>query len=329
MDLSKLITAGKEFGLSGEDLKTFVTEEQKKQRDERAELLELRRQEKETAEIQLAIARENQAKSEQKLSSDSCKARSPKLPPFHDDKDNIVTPTELKEAQQKDDTLQKLQELAESHTEKVSRHNNISSFYFKDGILYRSFHSTSMDPDTNLTQVVVPKPYRKQVMQTAHENLLGGHQGAKKTTDKILTNFFWPGMNSDITRYCRSCDVCQRTLAKGRVTKVPLGKMPLIEVPFERIAVDIVGPIHPMTDQKNRYILTVIDYATRYPEAIPLPSIETERVAEALVSIFTRVGIPKEMLTDQGDSIYIRPHEGGEQATIYETLHHNTIPPSL
>ena len=47
-------------------------------------------------------------------------------------KDNIVTPTELKEAQQKDDTLQKLQELAESHTEKVSRHNNISSFYFKD-----------------------------------------------------------------------------------------------------------------------------------------------------------------------------------------------------
>ena len=214
--------------------------------------------------------------------------------------DNIVTPTELKEAQQKDDTLQKLQELAESHTEKVSRHNNISSFYFKDGILYRSFHSTSMDPDTNLTQVVVPKPYRKQVMQTAHENLLGGHQGAKKTTDKILTNFFWPGMNSDITRYCRSCDVCQRTLAKGRVTKVPLGKMPLIEVPFERIAVDIVGPIHPMTDQKNRYILTVIDYATRYPEAIPLPSIETERVAEALVSIFTRVGIPKEMLTDQG-----------------------------
>ncbi|XP_071487082.1 uncharacterized protein [Diadema antillarum] len=54
------------------------------------------------------------------------------------------------------------------------------------------------------------------------------------------------------------------------------------------------------SEKKNRYILTVIDVATRYPEAIPLPSIETERVAEALVSIFTRVGIPKEMLTDQG-----------------------------
>ncbi|XP_071493976.1 uncharacterized protein [Diadema antillarum] len=214
--------------------------------------------------------------------------------------EDIVTPTALKEAQQKDETLHRLRELADTRSEKVSRNNGLSSFFYKDGMLYRSFHSPQMDPDTTITQVVVPKQYRKQVMQTAHENILGGHQGTKKTTEKILTNFFWPGMNSDITRYCRSCDVCQRTLSKGRVTKVPLGKMPLIEVPFERIAVDIVGPIHPMTDQKNRYILTVIDVATRYPEAIPLPSIETERVAEALVSIFTRVGIPKEMLTDQG-----------------------------
>ena len=44
----------------------------------------------------------------------------------------------------------------------------------------------------------------------------------------------------------------------------------------------------------------MIDYATRYPEAVALPSIETERVAEALVEIFSRVGIPDEMLTDCG-----------------------------
>ena len=76
--------------------------------------------------------------------------------------------------------------------------------------------------------------------------------------------------------------------------------MPLIESPFERSAVDIVGPIHPITETRNRYILTIIDYATRYPEAIPLPSIEAERVAEALASVFTIVGVPKQMLKDQG-----------------------------
>jgi transposase InsO family protein len=70
--------------------------------------------------------------------------------------------------------------------------------------------------------------------------------------------------------------------------------------PFQRIAVDIVGPLQPVTDRGNRYILTIIDYATRYPEAIALQGIEAERVAEALVEVFSRVGVPGEMLTDQG-----------------------------
>ena len=76
--------------------------------------------------------------------------------------------------------------------------------------------------------------------------------------------------------------------------------MPLIDTPFERIAVDLVGPIAPVSDAGNRYILTVVDYATRYPEAIPLMKIEIERVAEALLEIFSRVGFPKEVLSDRG-----------------------------
>ena len=58
--------------------------------------------------------------------------------------------------------------------------------------------------------------------------------------------------------------------------------MPLIDEVFKRVAVDIVGPIHPVTDKGNRYILTLVDFAYRYPEAIPMASIDTERVAEVL-----------------------------------------------
>jgi len=75
--------------------------------------------------------------------------------------------------------------------------------------------------------------------------------------------------------------------------------MPIIETPFDRVAVDLVGPIHPATDRGNRYILTMVDYATRYPEAVPLKDIQTETVAEAMVNMFTRVGVPKEILSDQ------------------------------
>ena len=54
------------------------------------------------------------------------------------------------------------------------------------------------------------------------------------------------------------CNVCLRTMKKGNVKKVTLGSMPLI-------AVDIVGLIAPPSEAGHRYILTLVDYATRYP----------------------------------------------------------------
>ena len=76
--------------------------------------------------------------------------------------------------------------------------------------------------------------------------------------------------------------------------------MPLIDTPFKRVAVDLIGPIHPPSEQGHRYILTLVDYATRYPDAIPLKSITAEAVAERLVDIYSRLGIPEEVLSDLG-----------------------------
>ena len=76
--------------------------------------------------------------------------------------------------------------------------------------------------------------------------------------------------------------------------------MPRIYVPFRRVATDLTDLLKPVTYNKNRYILTLVDYATRYPDAVLLAFIETETVAQALVGIFSRVGIPNEVLTDMG-----------------------------
>ena len=132
-----------------------------------------------------------------------------------------------------------------------------------------------------------------------HESAFSGHLGAKKTV-RILPNFFWPGLRLDNIRFCHSCDVVQRTIKKGIDKQVPLVSMPSIDMPFKRVVVDIVGPIAPPSEAGHRYILTLVDYATRYPEAVPLKKIITEAVAEALHDIYSRVGIPKEELTDQG-----------------------------
>ncbi len=69
--------------------------------------------------------------------------------------------------------------------------------------------------------------------------------------------------------------------------------------PLERIALDIVGPL-PKTRRGNEYVLIISDYATRYPEAIPIKHFTALSVAEELIEVFARFGIPKEILTDQG-----------------------------
>ena len=107
-------------------------------------------------------------------------------------------------------------------------------------------------------------------------------------------------MQDDITSFCTSCDVCPKTTAKGSVPRVPLGDMPLIDMPFRKVAVDLVGSISPPSEKGHRYILTLVDYTTRYPEAVPLKNIETETVAEALLDMYSRLGIPEEVLSDLG-----------------------------
>ena len=68
-------------------------------------------------------------------------------------------------------------------------------------------------------------------------------------------------------------------------TQGTFGSSSSMKEPFERIAMDIVGPL-PRNWRGNQYILVVQDYATRYPEAIPLCSIDAGTVADHLIQLF-------------------------------------------
>ena len=57
--------------------------------------------------------------------------------------------------------------------------------------------------------------------------------------------------------------------------RTPLGDMPLIDQLFKRVVIDLVGPIATASEKGHRYILTLVDYATRYPEAVLLRNIDT------------------------------------------------------
>ncbi|XP_022240748.1 uncharacterized protein LOC111085611 [Limulus polyphemus] len=76
--------------------------------------------------------------------------------------------------------------------------------------------------------------------------------------------------------------------------------MPLMGELFSRVAVDLNRPLAAVSDKGNWYMLTVVDYATFYPEAIALAKIETERAAEVLLEIFCKLDFQSEILSDRG-----------------------------
>ena len=176
-----------------------------------------------------------------------------------------------------------------------------SAYSVVDGILMRTWFPPAIgDLGWNsVQQVVVPLPFRSQILSLAHDNL-AGHLGIRKTYHRILRYFFWPGLKSDVSKFCRSCHVCQVMGKPNQVVPpAPLLPIPVVGAPFEHVVIDCVGPL-PKTRSGYQYLLTLMCAATRFPEAIPLRSLKAKYVVKALVNFFSLVGLPVSCQSDRG-----------------------------
>lgn len=203
---------------------------------------------------------------------------------------------DFKLLQQQDKSLTSLLGLVENPPFPVTR----SYYYMNDDLLMH--HAAPTKQRQEADQLVVPATLRNKLLFLAHDIPASGHLGITKTLSRLWPHFYWPHMSKEVTSYCRSCDMCQR-LGKGqKPPPAPLIPLPLVTEPFFRVAMDIVGPL-PTTKSGNRFILTVLDLSSHYPEAIPLPNHTATTVATALVGVFSRFGFPSEILSDQGSDL--------------------------
>ena len=169
-----------------------------------------------------------------------------KVPSYHESP--IVDKQKLKQMQSEDESLRKYWDRGDV----LDKGQAEISFQVKSGILYCIYKHPFVNIGKPVKQLMVPVQLRPRIMEVAYGSIMGGHLGIKKTTDKIESACYWPGIQSDLTRFCKSCDVCQKTVNKGSVPKVPLQKMPLIDTSFKRVAIDLVGPIRPPSEEGHR-----------------------------------------------------------------------------
>lgn len=149
------------------------------------------------------------------------------------------------EMQEKDDTLQRVRLLASDGQVTSQRGTGRVSFLHKKGLLWRVYTERK---GAEHKQLVVPQPLCYVWPTTRPWRDIWG-QGRRGTECGV---FYWLGMCIDVRRYCASCDTCQRTMPKGSVRKVPLGRMAIVNQPFKNVVVDLIGPIHPTSNKGNR-----------------------------------------------------------------------------
>ena len=210
---------------------------------------------------------------------------------------------EIQQAQQEDSVLYEI-----SHALSLSKEKPVDpkwkqplfkcymqlwhQFSLVDGVIYRTYH-----PSLTSTSVVVPlipPSLQQQFLYQAHDVSSAGHQGYLKTLTHLKQEGYWPGMANDVQRYCQECSTCQKSKLPSP-TQTPFVNIP-IGNPWEMLAVDILEV--PVSRNNHRYLLVVMDYFTKWADAIPLCDQKATTIADDVIKLCSNSGIPDVLHSD-------------------------------
>ena len=174
------------------------------------------------------------------------------------------------------------------------------------------------DVSTGRPRPLVPTAFRRKIFNVVHGL---AHPSIRSTIKFIKAKFVWHTMAKDIRDWARSCDACQRCKVQ-RHTRTDIGTFPQPQRRFAHIHVDIVGPLP--ASNGFRYLFTVIDRSTRWPEATPMEYETASACASALLSSWiSRFGLPEHITSDRG-SAFISGLWSSLVKLLGVQLHHTT-----
>ena len=151
--------------------------------------------------------------------------------------------------------------------------------------------------------LAIPAVHQLAVLKAFHGAKFSSHWGYEKTYAQMKTRVTWPRMPTKIKEFIKSCHWCQLAQKPPRqVTQ--LQPLPPPTRRWERIGIDLITNLPETPVRKNKYILVMVDYLTKYPEAVPLPKADTATVMSAFLrTIYCRWGCPLQLVSDQGGNL--------------------------
>jgi hypothetical protein len=135
----------------------------------------------------------------------------------------------------------------------------------------------------------VPREERQEILRKCHSAEYFGYYSHFRTQAKLWSSgFYWLEMHEDTKRYVASCPECQRTGNISQRNSLPLKYNVQIDL-FNVWTIDFMGPFKNL--HGFEHILVMVDYVSKWVEAIPCRKASTEESIAMIKSmIFPHFG---------------------------------------
>jgi len=150
-------------------------------------------------------------------------------------------------------------------------------------------------------QLLIPKEFRRKLIDEIHGGTLGGHFGVDRTTDAVRKFYWWHGMRKDVEEAVRACPKCNARNPIRGASKPLLQQEERTDIPWDRVGIDFTD----MAKSTEGYtkMIVLIDHATKYVIAKPTMDGSAETAAKVLFEdLICKYGCPRELWSDQGKS---------------------------
>ena len=136
-------------------------------------------------------------------------------------------------------------------------------------------------------RIFVPLSMRKLIKKDLHS----GHMGIVKTKWTARDSVYWPGVDAEIDELVLNCELCQ--IYRNLQPSESEIKHEIPDTPWAKVGMDLFS-------MESKDYLIIVDYTTNYFDISQLPDKKSSTATIHANRIFSRYGIPKTVMSDNG-----------------------------
>lgn len=143
---------------------------------------------------------------------------------------------------------------------------------------------------TSRVTLVENKTEQTDIIRKFHEGKRV-HRGIQETYKQIQKHYHWPNMLLTVQAFVNRCEMCLQAKYERNPLRPPLAVTGTPTKPMEHLFMDLYST-------GGATFLTIIDNFSKFAQAVPISASSSIHVADALLQVFSTLGLPHKITTD-------------------------------